>query len=259
MTAFKRHGFVKRYLLAWTQARKTPTFLEDQRCALTEWDTKHSARALAPAQATPARPEEVPAQEPPALHMAHMTPAQLAPAQMAPAQMAPAPMAPAQPTLAQPTPAQLAPAQTLECTWSNRPGKRNYAPALAMAAPMHETSAQMQGPSMDPAKVLAHIQVENMDVDNEPSSEDWNPGQLSKRGMKGKGKQLQLETDHEMGGKTDASVTRRPYRRLAKGTRTYHEPRCSECEKKNYVCEIESVKVAFVSSCFHSMSLTQVT
>ena len=145
MTAFKQHGFVKRYLLAWTQARKTLTFLEDQRHALTEWDTKHSARALAPAQVTPARPQEVPAQEPlawqaPALHTAHMTLAQLAPAQMAPAQ----------PTPAQPTLAQLTPAQTLECTRSNRPGKRNYAPALAMAAPMHETSAQMQGPSMDP-------------------------------------------------------------------------------------------------------------
>ena len=98
-----------------------------------------------------------------------------------------------------------------------------------------------------------------MDVDNEPSSEDWNPGELSKQGMKGKGKQHQLEMDHEMGGTTDAGVVRRPYWRLEKGTGTYHKPRCSECQKKNYVCEIESVKVAFVSSCFHSMSLTQVT
>ena len=65
-TVFKQHGFVKRYLLALTQAHKTLTFLEDQWRALTEWDTKHSARALAPAQATPARPQEVPAQEPPA-------------------------------------------------------------------------------------------------------------------------------------------------------------------------------------------------
>ena len=112
---------------------------------------------------------------------------------------------------------------------------------------MHEMSAQMQGPSMAPANVPARIWVENMDVDNEPSSEDWNPGQLSKRGMKGKGKQLQLETDHKMGGKTDASVTRRPYRRLAKGTRTYHEPQCSECEKKNYVCEIESMVMVFLT------------
>ena len=63
---------------------------------------------------------------------------------------------------------------------------------------MHEMSAQMQGPSMAPANLPARIQVENMDVDNEPSSEDWNPGESSKRGMKGKGKQRQLETDHEM-------------------------------------------------------------
>ena len=82
---------------------------------------------------------------------------------------------------------------------------------------MYETSAQMQGPSMAPANVPARIRVENMDVDNEPSSEDWNPGESSKQGMKGKGKQCQLETDHEMGGTTDASVTRRPYQRLAKG------------------------------------------
>ena len=139
-----------------------------------------------------------------------------------------------------------APAQTLECTQSNCPAKRNYALAPATAAPMHETSAQMQGPSMAPANIPARIWVENMDVDNEPSSEDWNPGESSKRGMKGKGKQRQLETDHEMGGTTDAGVVRRPYRRLAKGTSTYHKPRCSECEKKNYVCEIESAGGACV-------------
>ena len=81
-----------------------------------------------------------------------------------------------------------------------------------MAAPMHETSAQVQGLTMAPANIPACIQVKNMDVDNEPSSEDWNPGESSKQGMKGKGKQHQLETDHEMGGMTDASVTRRPYR-----------------------------------------------
>ena len=104
----------------------------------------------------------------------------------------------------------------------------------------------MQGPSMAPANVPARIRVENMDVDNEPSSEDWNPGESSKWGMKGKGKQRQLETDHGMGGTTDAGVVRRPYRRPAKGTGTYHEPRCLECEKKNYVCEIESAGGACV-------------
>jgi hypothetical protein len=100
--------------------------------------------------------------------------------------------------------------------------------------------------------------VEEMDVnDNEHSSEDWNPGESAKRDIKGKGKQRQHETDHEMGGTTDAGVTRRTYQRPAKATGSCHVPLCLECQKKNLDCEKESTSGACVQCYTQKASVTK--
>jgi hypothetical protein len=115
-----------------------------------------------------------------------------------------------------------------------------------------ETSVQVQGPKTATANEPACTTwpvgpVEEMDVDdNEHSSEDWNPGESAKQDIKGKGKQRQHETDHEMGSTTDAGVTRRTYRQLAKVTGSCHVLPCSECQKKNLDCEKESAGGACV-------------
>jgi hypothetical protein len=226
------NSFVTQFVVEWKKGRKSPTFVEDQRRALEEFDQKaHRRTADMAGTLNEARQKTNPAAATaPAVtsHPATENPATLNPAIPHPATSNPATSNPA-PTQAPSNPAPIHPAPTHPATTSNDP---------STTAPSKMRSV---------VRVKRKQMADAMDVDDSDDGSDYRPSALapSSEQSRKKDKGKQRATPFPQPATTSPNVPeqvrehRWKNRRHAEATGEIHETPCEHCDKRGVACEKE--------------------